>query len=220
MNDVAAADPITTSAEIVELAKALPKAQAAIAKVTKDATNPHFDAKYASMSEIAEAVLPAMNAAGFSVLQPVATDVDGVRVTTILLHESGQWLRSTHTIPVSKRDAQGFGSALTYARRQALQALLTVAPHGEDDDAENAVGRGSSAKPPLPPKEPERPTLAKRSAHLKRTLSDVKTLRDLTRAWDLSTDLRDELARDDPKEAAEVDALHERRHGDLIGGAG
>jgi hypothetical protein len=216
-------DPITTSPEIVELAKALPKAQAAITKVTKDAANPHFNAKYASLSEIAEAVLPAMNGAGITVLQPVASDDLGVRVTTILLHESGQWLRSTHTIPVSKRDAQGYGSALTYARRQALQSLLTVAPAGEDDDGEGAVGRGSGsgAKPPLaPPKEPERPTLAKRVAHLEKTLTDVTILRDLARAWDLSKDLRAELAGTDAAAAAKIDALHERRHTELLGGAG
>jgi hypothetical protein len=217
-------DPtLTTSPDIAALAKALPKAQAAISKVTKDAANPHFNAKYASLSEIADAVLPAMNGAGITVLQPVATDEQGVQVTTILLHESGQWLRSTHCIPVSRRDAQGYGSALSYARRQALQSLLTVAPAGEDDDGEGAVGRGSGggAKPPLqPPKQPERPTLEKRAAHLKRTMTDVTTLRDLTRAWDLSKDLRAELAGTDANAAAELDALHERRNADLIGGAG
>jgi hypothetical protein len=214
---------VETSPDFVELAKALPKAQAAITKVTKDAANPHFNAKYASLSELADAILPAMNGAGITVLQPVATDDVSVRVTTMLLHESGQWLRSTHTIPVSKRDAQGYGSALTYARRQALQSLLTVAPQGEDDDGEGAVGRGGGggAKPPLqPPKEPERPTLAKRVAHLEKTMNDVTTLRDLTRAWDLSKDLRAELAKADPTEAARIDGLHEKRHAELIGAAG
>jgi hypothetical protein len=211
---------IETSAEIVELAKALPMAQAAIAKVVKDATNPHFQNKYASLSEIAEAVLPAMNGNGFAVLQPVATDDANVRVTTILLHQSGQWLRSTHTIPVAQKNAQGYGSALTYARRQALQSLLTVTPQGEDDDGEGAVGRGANAKPPLPPKEPDKPTLAKRVAHLERTLTDVKILRDLTRAWDLAQALRAELQASDPQEAARLDALHTKRHTELIGAAG
>jgi hypothetical protein len=213
--------PITTSPEIVELAKALPKAQAAIAKITRDATNPHFNSKYASLTEIADAVLPAMNSAGITVLQPVATENDTVKVTTILLHESGQWLRSTHSIPVSKRDAQGYGSALTYARRQALQALLTVAPQGEDDDAENAVGRGSAARPPIgatPPKEPERPTLAKRVAHLEKTLNDVRLLKDEARAWDLARDLRAELKEKEPATLARLEALHERRHSELLSG--
>jgi hypothetical protein len=214
---------IEFSPEIAALAKVLPKAQAAIAKVTKDAKNPHFDAKYASLYELADAILPAMNGAGITVLQPVASDDQGVRVMTMLLHESGQWLRSTHTIPVSKRDAQGYGSALTYARRQALQALLTVAAQGEDDDGEGAVGRGGGggAKPPLkPPAQPERPTLAKRVAHLENTLRDVTTLRDLTRAWDLSKDLRAELAGTDAKEAARIDDIHEKRHVELLQGAG
>jgi len=210
---------IETSPEIGELAKALPKAQAAIARISKDAANPHFSSKYASLTEIADAALPAMNGAGITVLQPVTAGAGAVHVTTILLHESGQWLRSTHIVPVSKNDAQGVGSALTYARRQALQALLTMAPQGEDDDGEGAVGRGAG-RPPLPPPEPQRPSLDDRAAHLEKTLTDVKLIRDLDRAWKLAANLIAELRNDRPEIAARVEALHERRHAELIGGAG
>jgi hypothetical protein len=210
---------IEMSPEIGELAKALPAAQAAITKVGKDAANPHFQSRYASLTEIADAILPAMNGAGITVLQPVSADVDGVQVTTVLLHSSGQWLRSTHVVPVSRRDAQGVGSALTYARRQALQALLTVAPQGEDDDAEGAVGRGAG-RPPLPPPPPQQSDRAARVTRLERTVGEVKTLRDLTKAWDLAKALRAELAAEEPATAARLDDLHERRHAELIGGAG
>lgn len=211
---------IETSADIGALAKALPKAQAAITKVKLDATNPHFNSKYATLAEIADAILPAMNGAGITVLQPVSAGAEGVQVTTILMHETGQWLRSTHTIPVARRDAQGFGSALSYARRQALQSLLTVAAQGEDDDGEGSVGRGANARPPIPPQEPQRPTLASRVRHLEKTLADVKTLRDLGRAWDLAAELRAELSKSEPGAAAQLDALHDQRHAELIGGAG
>jgi hypothetical protein len=203
---------IECSIDIGELAKALPAAQHAIAKVTRDATNPHFNNRYATLTEIAEAVLPAMNEAGISVLQPATSSPGAVEVTTILLHASGQWLRATHMVPVSKNDAQGVGSALTYARRQALQSLLTVAPAGEDDDAEAAVG---GQRPPLPQAEPKRPDRGERVARLERTLRDVTLWADLARAWDLAKGLRAELAAEDEKTAKRIDALYDRRKTEL-----
>lgn len=210
---------IEMSDEITELAKALPKAQAAFLKVAKDATNPHFSNKYASLSEIMAAVRPALNEAGITLLQPPSAGAGAIQVTTILWHTSGQWFRATHTIPVSKADAQGFGSALTYARRQALQSTLGIAPEGEDDDGEGSVGRGAG-RPPLPPSEPSRPTLASRAANLEKRLDEVKTLRDEEKAWDAGKALLDELREKEPQVAARLEALHQRRHAELIGGAG
>jgi hypothetical protein len=210
---------IEMSEEIGELAKALPEAQKAIGKISRDATNPHFNNKYASLSEIRDAVVPALNDHGITVLQPTTADGAAVYVTTILLHTSAQWLRSTHRIPVSRIDAQGVGSAVTYAKRQALQALMVVAAPGEDDDAEGAVGRGAG-RPPLPPSEPSRPTLEQRKARLRQTLGEVRTVRDLVKAWDLGKELRAELAEKDPQGAADLDAFYETRHRELIGAAG
>ena len=202
------------------LAKALPAAQAKFAKVAKDAANPHFNARYATLSEIIDATLPALNEAGISVPQPATTSPEGVLVTTYLMHDSGQWFAATHLVPITKRDAQGVGSTLTYARRQALQSMLTVAPQGEDDDAEGGVGRGAGRPPPPPPLPPAKPTRAERVARLEKTLTDVKTLRDLTRAHDLAKDLRNELAADEPETAARLAALYELRHAELLQGAG
>jgi hypothetical protein len=212
---------IETSPEIGELAKALPKAQAAIAKITKDTANTHFNSRYASLTEIAEAILPAMNANGFSVIQGVtAAPNAGVQVTTRLLHASAQWMEATHFVPVSRQDAQGVGSALTYARRQALQAFFTVAPAGEDDDGEGSVGRGPG-RPPLnpagPPSAPPKTQRPARVARLEKTLADVKTIADLTRAWDLAKALRAELAAEEPETAKRLDALHKARSDALLG---
>jgi ERF superfamily protein len=210
---------IETSPEIGELAKALPKAQAAITKITKDATNTHFSNKYATLTEITDAIRPAMNDHGFSVFQFLSAGAGAVQVTTRLQHESAQFIQATHTVPVSKGDAQGFGSAATYARRQALQAFFAVAPEGEDDDGEGSVGRGAG-RPPLPPKEPDRPSLLDRAARLEKTLGEVKLIRDLDRAWKLAADLIAELRDKEPATAARVEALHDERHAALIGGAG
>jgi hypothetical protein len=69
-----------------------------------------------------------------------------VQVETILLHASGQTISDVLTVPVIKPDAQGLGSAITYARRYALAAFVGVAP--EDDDGEAGV---SATVPPDPP---------------------------------------------------------------------
>lgn len=210
---------IETSSDISELAKALPAAQKAIARITKDATNPHFESQYSSLYEVGDAVLGALNEAGFSVLQP-ATNAPGpppaVQVTTWLIHTSGQWIRSTYATPVARNDPQGHGSALTYARRQALAAFLVVIAKGEDDDAESAEGRGRSSRPPIsPPKEPAKSDLETRIRRLETTLRDVKTPTDLNRAWDLAKGLRAELEAAQPKTAARLTALRDRRAKEL-----
>ena len=120
------------SAEIGEIAKALPKAQAAMGDVFKNANNPAFRSKYADL------------AAGISLLQPVAYDGERVNVGTMLLHESGQWVRCTLSLPVSKRDAHGIGSAVTYGKRYGLQSMSGVAP--EDDDGNGATAKDSAKK--------------------------------------------------------------------------
>jgi hypothetical protein len=127
-----------TSSDLNEIAKALPKAQAAMGEVFKKANNPAFKSKYADLSAVVEAVLPALNEHGISLLQPTAYDGHAVKVGTMLLHESGQWVRCTLTIPLAKKDAHGIGSACTYGRRYGLQAMSGVAPEDDDGNAASA----------------------------------------------------------------------------------
>lgn len=135
-----------TSAEIAEFAKAFPKAQAAMGDVLKKATNPAFKSKYADLAAVVEATIPALNSSGFSVLQPPATGGNGeVRIMTMILHESGQWMRCTLSLRPTKADPQGVGSAITYGRRYGLQAMTGVAP--EDDDG-NAASRPNGQHQP------------------------------------------------------------------------
>lgn len=133
------------SESIKEIAAALPKAQAAITAAMKDATNPHFRSKYADLASVIEAVKPGLNAHGISFLQPVTFAEQGVCVETILLHTSGEWVSETLVIPVSKQDAQGVGSAISYGRRYGLQSLCGVP--AEDDDGNAAAAAPAPAKP-------------------------------------------------------------------------
>ena len=133
------------SQTIGALAAALAKAQADITGAVKDSANPFFKSKYADLSSVVEAIRLPLSKNGLSYVQLTEpSDKDEVRVETIILHNSGQWIGSTLALPVSKADAQGFGSALTYARRYGLSAAFGVA--AEDDDG-NAAAKAAPAEP-------------------------------------------------------------------------
>jgi hypothetical protein len=131
------------SESIAGLAAALAKAQGSMKGALKDSANPFFKSKYADLASVVEAIRAAFSANGLSYIQTVEpSDKDEVRVETTLLHSSGEWIScGILSLPVSKIDAQGYGSALTYARRYSLSAAVGVAP--EDDDGNAA----SLAKP-------------------------------------------------------------------------
>lgn len=119
-------------------AKAFVQAQKGMESVKKAATNPAFKTKYADLSEVVEAVVPALNAAGIGVLQFPAFSGDMVSVTTVFMHESGASVTGTLDLRPSKMDPQGIGSAVTYGRRYSLLAMTGAAP--EDDDGNAASG--------------------------------------------------------------------------------
>lgn len=133
------------SDQINELAAALAKAQGEIKGAVKDATNPHFRSSYADLQSVWDAIREPLSKNGLSVMQfPLATyDPDGtayIHVETALAHTSGQWVSSSLTMTPERSTPQAFGSAITYARRYALQSIAGVAPM--DDDGEAAEGRG------------------------------------------------------------------------------
>lgn len=136
------------SDSIKELAGALSKAQGEIKGALKDQNNPFFKSKYADLGSVVEAIRGPLVKNGLSYVQLTEpTEKDEVRVETVILHESGEWISSVLALPVSKADAQGFGSALTYARRYGLSAAFGVAP--EDDDG-NAASKAAPAKTGFP----------------------------------------------------------------------
>jgi hypothetical protein len=139
-----AQDGVERSVQIGALMGALARAQAHMSNPGCDSTNPHFRNRYASLATVRDAVLPALNAEGIAVTQLPTTPAAGwVAVTTGLWHQSGQYLCTTMRLPVPKPDPQGYGSAITYARRYALQALVCVAGD-EDDDGESLRTTGQA----------------------------------------------------------------------------
>lgn len=146
---------MTHSESLNELAGALAKAQAVMKGAPRDAQNPHFRSRFASLASVWEACREALTSNGLSVIQMPGPAGEGavdlvsegeildagrqVVVTTMLLHSSGQWIRDSLTMTARDATPQSIGSAISYARRYGLQAAVGIC--AEDDDAEAAMGR-------------------------------------------------------------------------------
>ena len=137
----------TQSENIGDLAAALAKAQSEVGTVHKDSANPFFKSNYASLAAVWEATRPILSKHGLSVVQLPSHDESGYYVETMLMHGSGQWIKSRTYMKPAKDDPQGIGSLISYARRYALQAVTMVCP--DDDDGEAAMGRNTPAQKPV-----------------------------------------------------------------------
>ena len=133
------------SSELInELANALCNAQGQMGGAVKDSSNPFFKSSYADLTSVIRAIKQPFADNGLSYTQfPISTE-HGVGVVTRLMHVSGQYLEMEYTLPTVKKDPQASGSAITYARRYALQSIAGIPT--ADDDAESAMLRGDDKK--------------------------------------------------------------------------
>lgn len=161
---------VKSSTTIGKLAAALAKAQARIGHASKDATNPHFKSSYATLASVLDACREALAANEIAVFQPASAEGAKVTVATMLVHSSGEWISTPLTVTAQQSTPQGIGSAITYARRYGLSAMVGVG--AEDDD-------GNSASQPLrsPTKAP--PETKKRGPSIPDRIESVKTIEEL-----------------------------------------
>lgn len=123
-----------TSESIEEIATALSLAQKQMGVALKDATAHHGN--YADLASVVAAIKAPLADMGLSYTQfPIVND-DSAGVMTVLMHRSGQWMRSHYTLPLVRRDVHSVGSAITYARRYALQSVAGIP--ADDDDGDKA----------------------------------------------------------------------------------
>lgn len=125
------------SETIANLAAAMAAAQGSMGAAIKGNSNPFFKSKYADLGSVIQAIKPHFAEQGLSYVQFPVTGDNAVGVTTRLMHSSGEWLEQEYFIPLGKMDAQAAGSAITYARRYALQAIAGIP--AEDDDGNAAT---------------------------------------------------------------------------------
>ena len=177
-----------------KIAAAFVKAKMRFRPAIKEKSNPAFKGtKYADLSSCIEAVDDAFLANGIVMYQECQPDDTGVTVETVLLHESGESIRSGKLhVPASKQDPQGYGSALTYARRYSLMAACGIAP--EDDD-----GNSASRKQHTPAAMPESVIVDYKQAMF--DAKDKEALRaEFAKAWAAANAIGDTAARGALKE--------------------
>ena len=124
------------SEKIEKLAEALSKAQSELRGAKKDSVNPFFKSNYADLDTVIKSCFPQLTKYGLSVVQ--GTDIDekgGFYITTMLMHNSGQWIKSKLKMPITKPDAQGVGATITYARRFSLSAMVGIAQTDDDGNS-------------------------------------------------------------------------------------
>jgi len=152
------------------ISKALVQAQKNFGKALKTSSNPHFKSRYADLSAVVEAVIDGLHSANIALIQKTHEVQGGVQVETIFLHESGEeYSAGILFVPAVKQDAQGYGSALTYARRYSLMTACGIAP--EDDDG-NAASQ---------PRKPAAPAMTIEQA--KDVIELATTMPELVAAW-------------------------------------
>jgi hypothetical protein len=193
------------SETIAELATALSKAQGQIEDATKDGLNPAFRSKYADLAAVRAVIREPLAVNDLAIMQFPRTRQGFVEVETMLIHKTGEFVSETLELPVSKFDAHGIGSGITYGRRYGLMSVLCLA--AVDDD-----GNAATEKAPAPPAKKAEPD-AKELAALSKAMVEAAALgtEALTAKWrTLTTDQRTSI---DPKSikewkeaAAKVDA--------------
>ena len=129
----------TMSETVGKIAGALAKAQSGMTMIECNSNNPFFNSKYASLSAVLEVALPKLNENGIALVQGNRWDANdnGFYITSMLIHSSGEWIKSEIRMPISKKDAHGIGAATTYGRRYLLSSMVGVAQ--ADDDGNGAI---------------------------------------------------------------------------------
>ena len=206
------------SESITELTKALVKFQAALKPAVRDKTNPYLKSRYADLSGVWEVCRALLQENRLAVVQVSGIDAGGTYLETLLAHESGEWISGRYPLkPVKPDDPQALGSALTYARRYSLAAVLGIVT--EDDDAESAMARRPALNPKpasklAPSKAPAAPVKIPATKEqlnqldaLKKSGQNLKTRVDgyqwkVAKLSDLSFDQADRLIQDFKNEVA------------------
>lgn len=138
------------SEQINDLIAALAKAQGEMGHAGKDAANPHFRSKFASLASVIDAVRVPFAKNGLAFFHSVSAEGSTVKVACTIAHSSGQWISSEFSAQAQDAKPQSIGSCISYGKRYGLQALAGIASADEDDDGEQAHGRQQQRQTPAP----------------------------------------------------------------------
>jgi hypothetical protein len=149
-------ETMNKSESVKEIAPAFLAAQMKMQPAPKDAKNPHFNSKYSDYESVVTAVRGPLNESDIAFMQPVRVTDAGVEIETVLMHKSGEFYSETLLVPLTRRDAQGVGSAISYGKRYGLQSMCGL-PSADDDGNEASApnGNGAQRRPAPPPRKPD-----------------------------------------------------------------
>nr|DAF78388.1 MAG TPA: ERF superfamily protein [Caudoviricetes sp.] len=136
------------SEQKANLIKALVEARKVMSSsAKKNAQNPHLKSNYANLESFLNAIRPALEANGLIIIQnAIESDtVDVLKLETTIMHESGEYMSSVMPMPVAKKDAQGYGSAMTYARRYSIASMFGIAQADDDGNAARKSPKDAAA---------------------------------------------------------------------------
>jgi len=143
----------TTTTETSQLNASFVKALGELKNVAKNAVNPHFRNRYASLDAILDDVRPVLASHNLAISQEPLFEDGKAGVVTRIIHASGGVRESTLLLPLKDQTAQGVGSALTYAKRYAISSILGIT--ADDDDDGEIASKPIAQKPTIkaePPK--------------------------------------------------------------------
>lgn len=147
LHEIIAMGPYKRSASFARFAAAMARAQREFPPIEKTKTahvklqgGGGYDYDYADLADVLNTIRPVLAQHGIAVFQPLGgTGVQSITATTLLVHESGEWISSELPMPVGgKALPQEVGSAIAYARRYGFTSMTGCAPTGEDDDGARA----------------------------------------------------------------------------------
>lgn len=177
----------------ITFAEAFCKLQAEIKPAIKDATNPAFRSKYADLGAVWEAIKGPLHENGFSIIQSPDFEAGEMWLKTTILHTGGEKMEGRYPLRPVKQDPQGYGSALTYARRYSISAMVGVIADIDDDGNEASKANGNAPHAGTPPPPNQVPPAQQPNGDVapgarnwveqqKEIISDCDTLPELT-AW-------------------------------------
>lgn len=132
---------------IKQIAAALMAFQAEASNISKDAENPHFKSRFATLDATIESTRANLAKHGLSYTQTCESDPSGPILVTTLMHSSGEYIISRMPLLLIKQDMQSFGSAWSYGRRYALQAILGLAATDDDGNEASTAPKSEFPKP-------------------------------------------------------------------------
>lgn len=138
------------SEQINEIAEALVKVQSSMEKAKKDGKNPHFKNTYATLESVWDACREPLTTNNLCVIQAPSFEDGRLKVTTRIIHKSGQWVENSLALKPRQDDPQACGSTITYAKRYSLMAMVGIADEDDDGNAANGLNRNDVYNPNIP----------------------------------------------------------------------